>query len=222
MINKKILLASAIAAAVSVPVHADAIGIYVGAQAWQNEAKGGFAENTNLASFAFKEQTNSSFYAKFEHPLPLIPNLRLRTGTLEGPGAANLSSSFDFEGKTYNSATELTTNLDFVNSDVTLYWEILDNDLVGFDIGLTAKYLSGDFSVTGTTNSGQATSFEDASLWIPMAYVSTKIAIPMTGVFVYGDVNFVSYDDNSVHDYEVGIGYNFVDNMVVDVAFTVG
>ncbi|NRA83233.1 MAG: TIGR04219 family outer membrane beta-barrel protein [Gammaproteobacteria bacterium] len=95
--------------------------------------------------------------------------------------------------------------------------------MVGFDIGITAKYLSGDFSVSGTTTDDKlATSFEDASLWIPMAYVSTKIAIPMTGLFVYGDVNFVSYDDNSVHDYEVGIGYNFVDNMVVDVAFTVG
>ena len=55
-----------------------------------------------------------------------------------------------------------------------------------------------------------------------MAYVAAKIAIPMTGVFVYGDVNLVSYSDNSIHDYEVGVGYNFVDNFAVDIAVTAG
>lgn len=222
MINKKVVLASVIAAAMSVPVYADVIGVYIGAQGWQNEANGGFADTgKSFADFSFEKQTKASFYAKIEHPLPLIPNLRLRTGTLEGPGRATLTQEFVFDGVSYAANADLETNLDFANSDVTLYWEILDNDLVGFDIGLTAKYLSGDFDVSEVGNAAN-TSAEDASLWIPMAYVAAKVAVPMTGIFVYGDVNFVSYDDNSVHDYEVGVGYNFVDNLAVDVALTLG
>ncbi|NRA69873.1 MAG: TIGR04219 family outer membrane beta-barrel protein [Gammaproteobacteria bacterium] len=224
MINKKIVLATAIASVMSLPVYADAIGVYVGAQAWQSEAKGGFAESNDLVNFSFDEQTKASAYIKIEHPVPLIPNLRLRMGTLEGPGRVSLTSDFTFGDKNYLAGKELETSLDFTNTDITLYWEILDNDLVGLDFGLTAKYLSGEFSVTGDVDAQgvKGTSYEDASLWIPMAYVAAKIAIPMTGVFVYGDVNLVSYSDNSIHDYEVGVGYNFVDNFAVDIAVTAG
>lgn len=219
MIDKKIALVSAIAASLSLPVCADTLGVYVGGHIWQNEVDGGFSENdASLAEFSFKEETTASIYAKFEHPVPLVPNLRLRTGTLESTGNTRLTSEFSFGGESYMENTDLTTDLDFANSDVTLYWELLDNELVGLDFGLTAKYLSGEFDVSD----GSATGGEDASLWIPMAYVGAKVAVPMTGVFVYGDVNVISYDDNSIHDYEIGVGYSFVENIAVDMSVTAG
>ncbi|MDP2560099.1 TIGR04219 family outer membrane beta-barrel protein [Psychrobium sp. 1_MG-2023] len=219
MINKKIALAAAVAAMFAVPAKADMLGLYVGAQGWQNEANGGFAEEANVLDFSFEDKTNASFYAKFEHPLPLIPNVRARTGKLEADGQTRLTSSFTFDGKTYSTGTDLDTTLNFTNSDISLYWELLDNDIIGFDFGITAKYLSGDFNVDD--GSGNL-SVEDASLWIPMGYLAAKVRLPFVGVYAYGDANLISYDDNSIHDYEVGVGYDIIDNLAVDVAITAG
>jgi len=218
MLYNKIALAGLIAASITVPAYADALGATVGVQAWKSTASGGFANTSELVGFAFDEETTTSLYVKFEHPLPLIPNVRLRNGTLKAAGNTRLTKEFKFEGKTYAVNADVTTNLDFTNTDFTFYWELLDNDLVGLDFGVTAKYLSGEFDVSDGTNA----SSEDASLWIPMAYVGAKVAVPLTGVFAYGDINMVSYDDNSVHDYEVGVGYSFVDNFAIDVSVTAG
>ena len=218
MFYNKIALTGLMAASLTLPVYADVLGATVGVQAWQNSTNGGFANTSDLVTFSFDENTTTTLYAKFEHPLPLIPNVRLRTGTLKSAGTTKLDEAFTFEGETYAINAALSTNLDFTNTDITLYWELLDNDIVGLDFGMTAKYLSGDFEVTDGTKS----SAEDASLWIPMAYVGAKVAVPLTGAFVYGDINVVSYDGNSVHDYEVGVGYSFVDNLIIDLSVTAG
>lgn len=216
--------AALLSALIIAPAHADSLGLYVGAQAWQNEGKGGFAEiteqsSTTLQDFGFDEDTNVSVYVNFEHPLPLIPNVRARTGKLTAVGATQLTSEFTFNGQSYSVGESLETDLDFTNTDITIYYEILDNDLVGFDVGITAKYLSGEFFVANALDV-QAT--EDASLWIPMGYVAGKVALPGTGIFAYGDINLVSYDDNSIHDYQVGMGYSFVDNFAIDASVLVG
>jgi len=218
MTIKKLAIASALLAAFVLPAKADMLGIYVGAQGWQNEATGGFSQNTSLVDFEFKEQTNTNMYLKFEHPLPLVPNARIRVGKLEGNGSTNLTSSFTFGGKTYGVNGTTNTTLDFTNNDATLYWELLDNDILAFDFGLTAKNIKGDFMVDDGTQS----STEEVSVWLPMAYAAVKVRIPFAGLYAYGDANYVSYDGSNVHDYEVGIGYDLMDNIAVDVALTAG
>lgn len=218
MIFKKLALASALVTAFALPAKADVLGVYVGAQGWQNEATGGFSQNANLVDFSFNEKTNTNLYLKFEHPIPLVPNARIRIGKLETDGSANLNSAFTFGGETYRVNDNIDTTLDFTNNDATLYWELLDNDLVAFDFGLTAKNLKGDFMVEDGTQS----SMEQVSVWLPMGYVAAKVRIPFAGLYAYGDANFVSYDGSKVHDYEVGIGYDLIDNLAVDVALTAG
>jgi outer membrane protein len=218
MTIKKLAIASALLAAFVLPAKADMLGVYVGAQGWQNEATGGFSQNTSLVDFSFKEQTNTNLYLKFEHPIPLVPNARIRVGKLESNGSADLDSSFTFGGKTYGVNKTVNTTLDFTNNDATLYWELLDNDIIGFDFGLTAKNIKGDFMV----EDGNDMSTEEVSIWLPMAYAAVKVRIPFVGLYAYGDANLISYDGSNVHDYEVGIGYDLIDNLVVDVALTAG
>ena len=217
--SKKLILAGAIALATALPAKADMLGIYVGAQAWMSETTGGFAEQSTLIDFSYDKKTTTNLYLKFEHPLPLIPNARIRTGKLSGAGFTTLSSSFAFGGKTYAGDTRIETSTDFTNNDATLYWEILDNDLIAFDIGITAKNISGDFMVEGSN--GKMSS-EDINVWIPMAYAAAKVRIPFAGLYVYADSNLLSVGDNDVHDYEVGLGFDIIDNLVVDVAVTAG
>lgn len=218
MTTKKLALASVLLTGFILPAQADMLGVYVGAQAWQNEVDGGFSEASNLVDFSFQDQTNTNLYVKFEHPVPLVPNARIRIGKLEGNGSANLTSSFSFGGETYGVNEAIDTRLDFTNNDATLYWELLDNDIVGFDFGLTAKNIKGDFLVENSFES----STEEVSVWIPMAYAAVKVRIPFAGLYAYGDANAISYDGSSIHDYEVGIGYDLIDNLAVDVALTAG
>lgn len=218
MTTKKLALASVLLTGFILPAQADMLGVYVGAQTWQNEVDGGFSEASNLVDFSFQDQTNTNLYLKFEHPVPLVPNARIRIGKLEGNGSANLTSSFSFGGETYDVNEAIDTRLDFTNNDATLYWELLDNDIVGFDFGLTAKNIKGDFLVENSFES----STEEVSVWIPMAYAAVKVRIPFAGLYAYGDANAISYDGSSIHDYEVGIGYDLIDNLAVDVALTAG
>lgn len=218
MTIKKLAAVSALLAVSAVPVHADVLGVYVGAQGWQNEASGGFSQSSNLVDFSFNDKTNTNLYVKFEHPVPLVPNARVRVGKLETNGSAQLTSAFTFGGTTYRTNEKINTTLDFTNNDATLYWELLDNDLVALDFGLTAKNIKGDFLV----NDGAQSSMKEVSVWIPMGYAAAKVRVPFAGLYVYGDANFVSYDGSKVHDYEVGLGYDLIDNIAVDVALTAG
>jgi len=54
---KKGLIAAALGCAlVSVSSHADTIaGVYVGAQVWQTDTQGGFADSNNTADFNFDD-----------------------------------------------------------------------------------------------------------------------------------------------------------------------
>jgi len=219
MTFQKIALASIVVAGAVLPAHADMLGIYVGAQGWQNQVDGGFSQDRNLVDFNFADKTSGNFYLKVEHPVPLIPNARVRLGKLEGTGQTNLTSNFSFEGKDFSANSTVDTTIDLTNNDATLYWELLDNDIIAFDFGLTAKNLSGELMVDdGNGKLAQ----EDISVWLPMGYAAVKVRVPFAGVYVYGDANYVSYDGSNVHDYEVGVGYDVVDNIAVDVAITVG
>jgi len=223
MIIKKLAVAVALAGAIAVPVKADMLGLYIGAQGWQNEVTGAFSQDSSsLVDFNFDDKVQTNLYVKFEHPVPLIPNARVRLGTLEGLGNAELSESFTFDNYNYDLATTLDSAIELTNNDATLYWELLDNDIIAFDFGLTAKHLDGDIAVTGTANGSSATSTENISIWLPMGYAAVKVRVPFAGVYVYGDANYVSYDGSNVHDYEVGIGYDIMDNLAVDVALTAG
>jgi len=223
MINNKLALAIALTGVMALPAKADMLGLYIGAQGWQNDVTGGFSQDTsNLIDFQFAEKTQPNIYVKFEHPVPLIPNARVRMGKLEGLGNASLSQSFSFDGKDYDVNSSLNSAINLTNNDATLYWELLDNDIIAFDFGITAKHLDGDITVNGEAGGLSESSTEQISVWLPMGYAAVKLRVPFAGVYVYGDANYVSYDGSNVHDYEVGVGYDIMDNIAMDVALTAG
>jgi len=213
MTMKKLALVSAMLAAFVLPAKADVLGIYAGVQVWQSEADGGFSQSSSIDDLSFNDEATANVYLKFEHPLPFIPNARVRLGTLEDRG---VNSPFTFGGTTFTDS--VTTTVDLTNNDATLYWELLDNDIVAFDFGLTVKNIDGDFIVEDDNESVS----EDVSIWVPMAYAAAKVRIPFAGLYAYGDLNVGSFDDSDVTDYEVGIGYDLIDNIVIDVALTAG
>ena len=219
---KKTLLAGSLAALMCGTAQADTLlGLYIGGQIWSNEASGSFGEGAdNQSVFEFDDENQGSFYVAFEHPIPLIPNIKIASTALDTVGGTNIASSFKFDGVTYDANSTLATTLDASFVDYTLYYEVFDNDLFTFDFGLTARDLDASINVIEPVT--QLQSDLDVSGIIPMLYVSTIIGLPFTGLNIFADANFMSYDDQTVYDAQIGVSYALLDNLAVDFDVTLG
>lgn len=115
--------------------------------------------------------------ASLEHFIPLVPNVKL--------------------GTTYMDESELS----YQKTDATLYYEILDNDMASFDIGVGVTMLDFKGLKSGGVDLG------DVSGTLPSAYVNGEIGIPATPLFVYAK-GYVSSDvDTQVVDASIGLQY---------------
>ncbi|MBE1276435.1 TIGR04219 family outer membrane beta-barrel protein [Enterovibrio baiacu] len=162
------LAALAVAGAFAMPAQAAVLlGAKVGADAWYADAKidDKRADDTNV---------QGSYYAAFEHFIPLVPNAKIRYTDVSSSGAN-------------------TPNVDFTQYDFIAYYEILDNDLISFDIGLNLQKFEGNW---GSQN------FDE---WQPNVYSDVRLGIPATPVSLFGSFSFGSYDETSTVDGEAGI-----------------
>lgn len=224
----KLSVAAALLAS-SMQVQADTVlGLYAGAQYWNIEPEGQFGSAADdQESFNFDDAGNASYYVALEHFVPIIPNIKLRHNQMEDlSGSGEISGSFTFAGQTYQADSQMSVNADLSNTDYIMYYELFDNGLFSFDFGLNVKHIDGMITVIGEPASGQAgdstTSTEDFSGYVPMGYLAAEVALPGTGLSVYADGSLLSISDHTLSDYQVGLAYEFVDNLAVDMSAKVG
>ncbi|NQY86290.1 MAG: TIGR04219 family outer membrane beta-barrel protein [Colwellia sp.] len=219
---KKTIIAVSLAALLCTSAQADTLlGLYIGGHMWANQAEGSFGEGSdNQAAFDFNDENQGGFFVAIEHPIPLIPNIKIASTTLDTVGGATISGSFTFEGETYSANSALDTTFDASYVDYTFYYELFDSDLLTFDFGITARDLESQITVVeqATTQSSNLS----VSGIIPLLYVNTIIGLPFTGFNIFAEANFLSYDDNTVYDYQIGVSYELLDNLAIDLDLTLG
>lgn len=217
---KKSVLSMVMFATLSAPLAmADTIGgLYLGADLHFAETKGSFGQPGDQQDFNFEDKNQSSFYLKLEHPVPLLPNIKLQSNSLNSNGDTTLSRTFEFEDQVFAVGTEVAQDLDLSNIDATFYYEILDNDLVSLDLGVTAKYIDGDITVA---SQGQSAT-QDLSAVIPMGYAYGSFGLLGTATKIFAEVNYVSYDGSSLSDMQLGLAYELIDSLAVDLALKAG
>ena len=150
--------------------------------------------------------TDSGIYisASFEHPIPLIPNLRANLYTNSFSDRDFLSTAKKFDNKTFSGV--VSKDFDFTNLDTILYYEILDN-YVNLDVGVNLKLIDSSFRIQNST--------KDFVSLIPMLYGSAKIDLPLTNLSFGVDLNAFAYDENVAYDakasffYETSLGFGF-------------
>ena len=219
---KKIALAVTLASILSTNVQADALGIYLGGQIWDNQASGTFGDGSSQVDFNLADEKQNSFFIAFEHPLPLIPNVRIASTSLETQGSTTLNTEFEFEGETFSQDTNVNADFNVSYVDYTLYYELFDNDLVSFDIGLTGRDFDGDVTVSASSGANSQSGSVSVTDIVPMLYARTNVGLPLTGFNLYAQGNFLSIDDHTLYDYEVGVSYELIDNLAIDVNINVG
>jgi len=148
--------------------------------------------------------------AYIEHPIPLIPNIKLGYTNFGHTASGTVKKRFTFGRKLFNVNTNINTNFDLKIYDLTLYYELLDNWL-NLDIGVNVKYIDGLIRVQGTDLISNQFIDESAEFQvpIPMIYAKARFDLPTTDISFQAEGNYITYDGNSFYDAEIGVRYTF-------------
>ena len=146
--------------------------------------------------------------AYIEHPLPIIPNIKVGYTSFGHSGSGSVQKGFEFGGKEFNVNSNIDTKFDLKMYDLTLYYELLDN-WVNLDVGVNVKYIDGLINVQGTdTVSNKAINESaDFKVPVPMVYAKVRLDVPATDLSFQAEGNYITYDGHTFYDAEVGARY---------------
>ena len=171
---KKQICAAVIAGVISMPTMADFLGVYAGIDyqtTTTDHTRNGYAGE-------FDDTDNLSGYVAFEHFIPLIPNAKLKY--------SDLSSDTD------------TAEIDSSVANAILYYQLFDNGLLEFDLGLAYTDVETDYNNLDTE--------------LAQAYAAAKLHIPGAGMHAFTEVIAGSVTDDDATDAQIGLSYNFNPN----------
>ncbi|MCT7358679.1 TIGR04219 family outer membrane beta-barrel protein [Thalassolituus pacificus] len=215
---KKTAIAAFLLAMTPVAAQADLL-FTVGAKAsiWNAEAGGQIDEGVSVEKDGLNLDSDNGqqLTVFFEHPLPFIPNLKLKQTSLELKGDGNINATF--ADQTFNE--NVNSTLDLSHSDLTLYWGLpLPVPFVDVNFGLTARQFDGVAEVSGKTTTVNES--VDLDFVMPLVYGEVKINSPF-GLYASADVNYIGMGGNKLSDISYGIGYD-LPIPVVDIGLEAG
>lgn len=127
------------------------IGLYLGSQIWQSDASGTFGEKSSIVDFNLNKQQQINDFIAVEHHLPLLPNVRISSTSLDTTGKNTLTHEFNFAGETFATGDSINASFNVSYVDYTLYYGLFNNPLFSFDLGLTARDFNGAVTIKGPT-----------------------------------------------------------------------
>jgi len=198
-------------AALTLPftAHADTLSVSAGAGIWNTSPSGDFQKIGDPAAVDVKDdlfwsdETQGYFYATLEHPIPIIPNVKIMATKIDQSG--NGDATFTFDGIPYTN--NVNNNFSIKTVDLIAYYEILDN-VVSLDIGLNVRSLKVDYTITGTNlDTGLSTTKTDSvSETIPMLYALVG-ASPIPDLIISGELSYVAYAGSTISDFTAKVAY---------------
>ena len=189
-------------------VFADALGLRISAGMWSYDTQGVVRDSANVSDnfdinseLGLKDDDSFQGFLYFEHPVPILPNIRVGITDLNLSGTGTYAGGKDWNGTTLPAGT-LTSSVDLSHTEIGLYYEIWDTGF-DFDLGINAKLFDG--TVTLTSSGTTATSTFDET--IPMGYVHVGIPL-VAGFSIAGDLSYISYDGDKFQDYLLRLRYD--------------
>ncbi|MFP3978255.1 MULTISPECIES: TIGR04219 family outer membrane beta-barrel protein [Marinobacter] len=177
---------------------ADIAGLGASVSYWDSSASGTASSGNSTVDMndelGLKDDGNVNASIYLEHPVPVLPNVRLSYTLIQQSGQGELTSNYGI----FTAGTQVYSELDLEQLDLTLYYEILDN-WVNLDLGLTVRDFSGELLVQKSAVVDRT----EADAVLPMGYISARFDLPLTGVAVGAEGNFISFDGDSMRDFSV-------------------
>jgi outer membrane protein len=204
-------------AAITPATFADTIfGIYAGAGQWTSDYSGKAGDPAVTAKdLGFTDSDNSFFYVAIEHPIPVLPNIKLLHQEIKSSQSATLDQTFGLGD--VNFTGEINSDFDLSSNEATLYYELLDN-WVNIDFGVTLRQYDGYLKAEAENNS--ASENVDLDVAIPLVYGKFQFDLPLSGLSLAVEANMIKYQDNQLMDYNAKVAYLF--DSVLDLGLEAG
>ena len=215
---KKTAIALALAALAPMSANADLLfTLGTKASVWNAEPAGQIDNNVSVEGdgLDIESENGMQLTVFFEHPVPFVPNVKLKQTNLDLSGTGDVNISFldvDFN-------EEVDSTLDLTHTDLTLYWGLpIPLPFVDFDFGITARQFDGVAEVS--SNGRDLTQSEDLNFTLPMGYGAINVTTPF-GLYASADINYVSASGNKLSDISYLLGYE-LPIPVVDLGIEAG
>lgn len=149
----------------------------------------------------YDSEGHTNFAIRFAHPIPVLPNLRLRYNDIEHKGTGAVKTQF--EGNIYGN--DVKSRADLTHYDYTLFYTA-PIPVVTLDLGLNVKHFDGEVTLEG--QGGNPSDTVEVDEFLPMGHVRADVDLPLTGLGAGAELNYISYDGDSATDVEGYISFN--------------
>jgi len=194
---------------------ADVAGFEIGSYLWTPDYRGTFASDSatqqgtsiNIQNdLGYSDDSHNIIWAKLEHPIPLLPNFKIVSSDLATSANSILTKEIVFGGQTYSVSENVSSSFDMSNIEYTFYYEILDNWL-NLDLGFTLRKYDGEVSLSTPATGSNLNQVENLDFTIPLFYAAARADLPFTGFFIDAEINIISYNDDSLSDTSIALGF---------------
>ena len=185
--------------------NADTLSISAGGGVWNTSPSGTIHNTIDPAPVDVKEhlfwddESQGYLFATLEHPVPIIPNVRLMYTKVDQSGSGN--TSFIFDGNPYSG--NVSNEFSIETTDLIAYYEVLDN-VVSIDIGLNIRSLNVDYTFSSTAGTGTTT--DSISETIPMLYALVG-GSPIPDLIISGELSYIAYSGSTISDFTAKVAY---------------
>jgi outer membrane protein len=187
-------------------LEANALEAGVGVGAYGNDPSGTAmykGDKFDIAKDAgLKGKTSMYAWGYVEHPIPLLPNLRVDYSPFSDKATSDVD--FTFDNKTFGA--NATTELQFDRLGIIAYYE-LPVPLIDIDVGIGADIIDGYISVAG----GSQKASTDFSAPLPYLYGQLRFDIPSTTLGLEAALKWIGYDQSSFHDIRAKVDWVFLE-----------
>lgn len=193
---------------------ADFIGAGVGIGGFNHKESGWIQKEGNEIDLQndlhFDSKTDGYVWAFVEHPVPLIPNIKIVASKLKNSGEGKVSKNIKYGDLLINVNGYERSSFELNQIDSILYYEILDN-WVNLDVGINIKYIDGSAEISAldpSTFKVVKNEKKDFKFAVPMVYADARVDIPMTNFSIGLSANAITYDSSTFYDTKIYINHD--------------
>ena len=201
---------------------ADVAGIYAGANRWNYDIDGdvrSVGNNVSLTNdLGLSDDDSNILYLALEHPIPLLPNIKIQQNKIEGNATGVASQDFNFNNLNIAQGDATITSYDLSHTDFTLYYEILDN-WVNLDLGITAKDFDGHILVGINGATVPAATTLNLSGTVPLLYGKAQFDLPFTGLSTGVIAHLGQVSDDKMTDASAYLAYEGDSGFGVEIGY---
>ncbi|SNR78244.1 TIGR04219 family outer membrane beta-barrel protein [Desulfurobacterium atlanticum] len=164
------------------------------------------------------DETKPFGWVRIEHPIPLIPNLKVEATKFDFSGSGTITKTFTFGGQTFTASSNIDSELRMDQYDLTIYWGVpflglatLGTTHVNF--GLTVKYIDG-YACVKTATQEASTDFQ---VPVPMGFLEGGFGIGP--VSTNADIKWIGYGGSQFFDAKAEIRYSPIPLMFIGAGY---